>query len=42
MSRPVICVKPQDFNESNLYITEPKVYQAKDSKIKITTSDILY
>jgi hypothetical protein len=42
MSRPVICIKPQDFNESNLVINEPKVYQAKDSKIKITTSDILY
>src|ERR1043165_4204384 len=42
MSRPTICIKPQDFNESNLVIYEPKVYQAKDGKIKITTSDILY
>jgi hypothetical protein len=42
MSRPVICIKPQEFNELNLVINEPKVYQAKNSKIKITTSDILY
>ena len=42
MSRPTICIKPQQFNELNLVINEPKVYQAKDSKIKITTSEILY
>ena len=42
MSRPRICIKPQEFNELNLVINEPKVYQPKDSKIKITTSDILY
>jgi hypothetical protein len=42
MSRSTICIKPQDFDESNLVINEPKIYQAKDSKIKITTSDILY
>src|SRR5580693_2651183 len=42
MSRPTICIKPQQFNELNLVINEPKVYQAKDSKIKIITSEILY
>jgi hypothetical protein len=42
MSRPTICIKPEEFNESNLIINEPKVYQPKDSKIKITTSDISY
>jgi hypothetical protein len=42
MSRPTICIKPLEFNELNLVINEPKVYQAKNSKIKMTTSDILY
>ena len=42
MSRPTICLKPQEFNELNLVINEPKVYQVKDSNIKITTSEILY
>src|ERR1051325_7275411 len=42
MSRPTICIKPQEFNESNLVISEPKTFKPKDSNARIITSEILY
>jgi hypothetical protein len=42
MSRPTICIKPQEFNESNLEIKEPKVYKSKYNNVSTTTSEILY
>ena len=42
MTRPTICIKPQEFNESNLEIKEPKVYKSKYNNISTTTSEILY
>ena len=42
MSRPTICIKPQEFNESNLIFSEPKTFKPKDSNARIITSDILY
>ena len=42
MSRPTICIKPQEFIESNVEIKEPKVYKSKYNNISTTTSEILY
>ena len=42
MTRPTICVKPQEFIESNVEIKEPKVYKSKYNNISATTSEILY
>ena len=41
MTRPTICIKPQEFNESNIEIKEPKVYKSKYNNISTTTSEIL-
>jgi len=38
----MICIKPQEFNESQIVIKEPEVYKPKSSSISITTSEILY
>jgi hypothetical protein len=42
MSNLSICIKPQQFNESNLIINEPKTYEYKNNNRKIITSDICY
>ena len=42
MSRPTICIKPQEFIESNVEIKEPKVYKSKYNNISTTTSEIFY
>ena len=42
MNRPSICIKPHDFNESQLVIMTPHFYQPMNTNIKIKTSDILY
>jgi hypothetical protein len=42
MSRPTICIKPEEFNKSNLEMKEPKVYKSKYNNISTTTSEILY
>ena len=42
MSRPTICIKPQEFNVDLLEIKEPKIYKPRDSNISIKTSEILY
>src|SRR6266536_1948219 len=42
MSRPMICIKPQEFDEKLIVIMEPKVYHPKDSNLNIETSDIVY
>src|SRR6266536_4938617 len=42
MTRPTICIKPQEFNEKLIVIKEPKVYKPKDTNLTIETSDIMY
>src|SRR6266536_3948298 len=42
MSRPTICIKPQNFNVELLEIKESKVYKPKDTNLNIETSEILY
>ena len=42
MNRHTICIKPEELNDSNLVIMEPKVYKPNDSSIKIRSSNILY
>ena len=42
MTRPTICIKPQEFNIELLEIKEPKVYKSKDTNWTIETSDIMY
>ncbi len=42
MSRPTICIKPQNFNVELLEIKESKVYKPKDTNLNIETSDIMY
>src|SRR6266536_684327 len=42
MTRPTICIKPQEFNIELLEIKEPKVYKLKDTNLTIETSDIMY
>src|SRR6266536_847216 len=42
MSRPTICIKPQNFNVELLEIKESKFYKTKDTNLTIETSDIMY
>src|SRR6266536_3299631 len=42
MSRPAICIKPQELNIESLEIREPKVYKPRDINLSIKTSEILY
>src|SRR6266536_6280425 len=42
MTRPTICIKPQEFNIELLELKEVEVYKPKDTNLTIETSDIMY
>ena len=41
MYRPMICIKPQEFDEKLIVIKESKVYKLKDTNLNIETTDIV-